>query len=158
MVKKGSARSFRCHSSSDRFNQSNVRESRHTIEMREISVFRERLLPDRDSSPPLPHGDCEYPSWSSPVWEPFSVCFDQGVCEFYELSHYGCESDLFRLVLVDHGFVFVAHVRVVFGRDKSRHVERIAQRFCVNEQLKSVNSVDKGQLSGILLSGLLCEL
>jgi hypothetical protein len=29
----------------------------------------------------------EYPLWSSSIWSPFAICFDQGVCEFDELSH-----------------------------------------------------------------------
>ncbi|OUS07727.1 hypothetical protein A9Q96_05050 [Rhodobacterales bacterium 52_120_T64] len=34
--------------------------------------------------------DLEYPLWSSTIMNPFAICFHQGVCEFNELSHYGC--------------------------------------------------------------------
>ena len=71
----------------------------------------------------------EYPSWSSGVLSPFSVCFDQCVCELDEFAHDRRNGDLRWFSFCDHVLVFGAHIRVVFGRDESWHVERVAQRF-----------------------------
>ena len=67
--------------------------------------------------------------WSSAVWNPFSICFYQGVCEFDELPHYRCKSYFLWFATFDHGLVFVAHVGVVSGCNESRHVERVTQLF-----------------------------
>jgi hypothetical protein len=74
-------------------------------------------------------GHREYPSRSSGVLSPFSVCFDQCVCELDEFAHDRCNGDLRWFAFCDHILVFGAHIRVVFGRDESWHVERVAQRF-----------------------------
>ena len=71
----------------------------------------------------------EYPSWSSGVLRPFSVFFDQCVCELDEFAHDCCQCDLWWFAFCDHVLVFGAHIGVVFGRDESWQVERVAQRF-----------------------------
>jgi hypothetical protein len=75
---------------------------------------------------PAANGIKEYPSWSSSVLNPLSICFDQGVGELNEFPHDGCESDLLRFALFDHALVLVAHIWVVFDSDESRHLERVA--------------------------------
>jgi len=63
--------------------------------------------------------DCfEYPSWSSAVLNPLSVCFNQSVAEFNEFPHDCSESDLLRFPLFKHALVFDAHIRVVFDSDE----------------------------------------
>ena len=73
------------------------------------------------------NGGSEYPSWSSAVLNPLSICFDQGVGELNEFPHDCSESDLLRFSLFDHALVFFAHIGVVFDSDESRHVGRVAQ-------------------------------
>ena len=60
---------------------------------------------------------------------PFSVCFEQGICEYNELSHGGCYGDLCGFSCGDEILVFCCHVRIEPACDKGRHEERITEIF-----------------------------
>ncbi len=96
---------------------------------------------------------------------PLSICFDQGVGEFNEFPHDGCESDLLRFALFDHAPVFVAHIGVVFDRDESGHVERVAQLFSTTLNRPGFTGERFVQISGdfikvvhVCIESLLCFL
>jgi hypothetical protein len=62
---------------------------------------------------------------------------DQGICEFDELSHEGCQGDFWGFSGGDHGLIFVFEVWVETGGDEGGHVEGIAKVFApaLNEGL-----------------------
>ena len=64
-----------------------------------------------------------------PPFHPISICLDEGVGEFDELSHQRSDGDLWRLSCFDHGLVFSLKVGVVSHRDQGRHVEGIPNYF-----------------------------
>ena len=69
----------------------------------------------------------EYPSWSSAVLNPLSICFDQGFGAFNKFPNDCRGSDFLRFSMFHHALAFVAQIGVLVDRDESGHVERVAQ-------------------------------
>ena len=63
------------------------------------------------------------------IYRPKSVCFNEHICEFNELSHEGSKGDFWRFTCFDHGLIFGLEVWIEPHGDKSWHVEGVSHNF-----------------------------